>query len=120
MKKTIVLFLFLSLFFGCQSNGVEKPENLIDEDQMVNIYYDLQIFQAIQNSMPDKLTNTEILLPGTVLKKYKVTEKQFQESDFYYAQNIKKYKEIYEKVNERLKAEKDTLMKLPKKSLQVK
>jgi hypothetical protein len=59
-------------------------------------------------------------LPGTVLKKYKVTEKQFQDSDFYYAQNIKKYKEIYEKVNERLKAEKDSLMKPPKKSLQVK
>lgn len=101
-KKSIVLGLIV-LFFGCNSNSVEKPKNLIDKDKMVAILYDISLLEAIKTQninggITVKMGNDYIY------KKYKIDSIQFVKSNKYYASDIEEYKKMFEKVKEKLNA----------------
>ncbi len=48
MKK-IVVFLSVLLLVSCNDTGVEKPEHLIEKDEMIAILYDITLLQASEN-----------------------------------------------------------------------
>jgi hypothetical protein len=103
MKRSILLGLIV-LFFGCNSNSVEKPNNLISKDKMVAILYDMSLLEAIKSQninggLTAKMSNDYIY------KKYKIDSIQFAKSNKYYASDIAEYKKIVEKVKEKLTAE---------------
>jgi hypothetical protein len=103
MKRSILLGLIV-LFFGCNSNSVEKPNNLISKDKMVAILYDMSLLEAIKSQninggLTAKMSNDYIY------KKYKIDSIQFAKSNKYYASDIAEYKKIVEKVKEKLSAE---------------
>ena len=103
MKKIIVLGLIV-LFFGCNSNSVEKPQNLIGKDKMVDILYDISLLEAIKTQninggITVKMGNEYIY------KKYKIDSVQFVKSNKYYASDIEGYKKMFEKVKEKLNKE---------------
>lgn len=103
MKYSLVV-LFSVLFLGCNNSIVEKPKNLIDEDQMIEIIYDISLLDALKNQN----IATDMSYPSTteLLKtKYKVDSLTFAKSSQYYASDYKKYKKIYEKVKIRLEEE---------------
>jgi hypothetical protein len=103
MKYSLVI-LFSVLFLGCNNSIVEKPKNLIDEDQMIEIIYDISLLDALKNQN----IATDMSYPSTteLLKtKYKVDSLTFAKSSQYYASDYKKYKKIYEKVKIRLEEE---------------
>ncbi len=105
MKK--VLFLFLSLFvFSCSKNPVPKPDNLLDEEVMVDIIFDVSILQATDGSMPYKLTEYKIGMDQYIFEKYKIDSITYRQNQRYYAADARKYKKIYKKVIERLEQEK--------------
>lgn len=105
MKK--VLFLFLSLFvFSCSKNPVPKPDNLLDEEVMVDIIFDISILQATDGSMPYKLAENNIEMAQYVFEKYKIDSVTYRQNQRYYAANARKYKKIYKKVIEKLEHEK--------------
>ena len=100
MKKSI-FFGLIVLFFGCNSNSVEKPKNLIGKDKMVDILYDVSLLEAIKTQninggMTVKMGNDYIY------KKYKIDSIQFAKSNKYYASDIVEYKKMFEKIKERL------------------
>ena len=95
-----VLFLFVSLFvISCSKNPVPKPDNLLDEEVMVDIIYDISILQATDGSMPYKLTENNIELDKYIFEKYKIDSVTYRQNQRYYAANARKYKKIY---NEKL------------------
>ncbi|MCF6129255.1 DUF4296 domain-containing protein [Flavobacterium sp. AS60] len=103
MRNSIFLGLMV-LFFGCNSNSVEKPKNLIGKDKMVDILYDISLLEAIKmqninGGMTAKMGNDYIY------KKYKIDSIQFANSNKYYASDIAEYKKMFERVKERLSAE---------------
>ena len=101
-----VLFLFISLFvISCSKNPVPKPDNLLDEEAMVDIIYDLSILQATDGSMPYKLTDHNIKMDQYIFEKYKIDSITYRQNQRYYAANARKYKKIYKKVIERLEKE---------------
>ena len=101
-----LLFLFLSLFvFSCSKNPAPKPDNLLDEEVMVDIIYDISILQATDGSMPYKLTEHNIKMDQYILDKYKIDSTTYRQNQKYYAANARKYKKIYKKVIERLDKE---------------
>jgi hypothetical protein len=105
MKKIITLFYSLLILLSCNNSVVPKPDKLIDDDQMVDILYDLSILDAVknQNSLPQITTNS----PNEyIYKKYGIDSIQFAQNNKYYASNVAKYKRMYNKVNARL-ADKD-------------
>ena len=44
MKKVGVLLFCFALFWSCQNAPIEKPDNLIDQDKMVDIMFDINVF----------------------------------------------------------------------------
>ena len=101
-----LLFLFLSLFvFSCSKNPAPKPDNLLDEEVMVDIIYDISILQATDGSMPYKLTEHTIEMDEYIFEKYKIDSVTYRQNQRYYSADARKYKKIYKKVIERLDKE---------------
>ncbi len=110
MKKNI---LFLSTFFimmSCGNSVLEKPNNLIDDGQMIDILTDLSIIDAMKsdNSMNG---SSQFTASNYIFKKYKIDSLQFAQSNRYYASDVAKYKRMYKIVNERLISRKEEIDK---------
>ncbi len=117
MKK--LLFPFLAIFViitSCNESAVKAPENLIDENKMVDIIYDLSLLDAIktQGSSQQSHPSTSEFLK----KKYNVDSITFANNSKYYASDIKNYKKMYDRVKDRLNQENTKLNggKVPQQS----
>jgi len=114
MKTILILFISTILLTSCNSGAIEKPDNLIKEDQMVDIIYDLSLLEAIRLDNPASLEQRKINPSAYIYKKYKIDSLQFAKSDQYYASDIKKYAGIYDRVTKKLDNDKtaaDALLK---------
>lgn len=119
MKLLSVLMLLLLL--SCQS-GAEKPDNLIGDEVMVDIFYDLALIDGMRSHNPMALETYDITPHEYIYKKYKIDSLQFAHSNRYYAADIEKYKRMYEQVSTRIeqnKAEIDSLLKKENPGLEV-
>lgn len=102
MYKGIFFVLLVCFLFSCQKPAVEKPDNLIEKEVMVDILYDLSLLEAIkyQDSSPLKTKN---ITPYQFIKfKYQVDSSRFAKSNMYYASDYKIYKKLFEQLNARL------------------
>ena len=104
MKKFILVICGALLIISCTKSSVEKPNNLIAKDKMIDILYDISILEAIKvqnlkGGINRKKANEFIY------KKYKIDSIQFAKSNMYYASDLVDYKKMYEKVKDRLNAE---------------
>ena len=106
MKKLLFISGICFLLVHCDSKAVEKPKNLISEDVMVDILYDLHVFNAIKlNTISNEDYNNN--KPSAyIYQKYKVDSLQFVTSDRYYANDIDAYEKLYKRVTDRLTNEK--------------
>ena len=102
MKKLVALLLLFTILISCQKPAIPKPDNLIDEDVMVDIIYDISILEAIKTQRAIVLESNNINPDTYIYKKYKIDSIQFANSDKFYASDIKKYKAIFEKVSKRM------------------
>ncbi len=102
MKKLVTSFLLFAILISCQKPAVQKPDNLIDEEVMVDIMYDISVLEAMKSQKAVVLEANNINPNTYIYKKYKIDSLQFANSDKFYASDIKKYKEIFDKVNKRM------------------
>lgn len=101
MKKYIVI-ISCSTFLSCQESVIKKPSNLIKEDQMISIFYDLALVEAIKTNQPNSLEKNGINSVTYIYQKYNIDSTQFAQSNKYYAGDIEKYAQMYTEVSERL------------------
>lgn len=96
------------MFSSCGNSVLDKPNNLIDDDTMIEILTDLSIMDAMksQNSVNGTL---KFEVNDYVFKKYQIDSLQFAQSNKYYASDVPKYKRMYKIVNEKLNARKTEL-----------
>ena len=101
MKKIVLLFtaLFLVLV-SCKENGVPKPKNLIDRNQMVDIIYDLAILESARSQ--SMVANSFPKSNDFIKEKYKIDSLTFAQNTKYYASDVKEYKKMYEEVKQRI------------------
>lgn len=100
--KNLFLLLMMAVIAGCTDKVIEKPENLISEDQMVDIYFDVALFNAAKNSGYDKFSEHSINSQKYLFEKYGVDSLQLAKSSNYYAAKPVVYERIYKKVEDRL------------------
>ena len=112
--RNLYLLLGILALLGCEEQLVEKPENLIPQDQMVDILYDVAVLGAAEEINSDILEEYEIDPTKWVLEQYGVDSLQFTKSDLYYASIPKAYEAIYAEVKERLDKEKERMDELRK------
>lgn len=123
MKKILCFFIASLLFLSCQQSAIEKPDNLIDEETMEDIIYDLALLDAIKVNKPASLEKKNITASTYVYEKYDIDSLQFVNSNHYYASDVHNYLKMYQRVEERLGSEKtkiDTLIAQKKLKLEVK
>jgi Domain of unknown function (DUF4296) len=108
MKKYSLIFGVFFMFSSCGNSVLDKPNNLIDDDTMIEILTDLSIMDAMksQNSVNGTL---KFEVNDYVFKKYQIDSLQFAQSNKYYASDVPKYKRMYKIVNEKLNARKTEL-----------
>lgn len=115
MRKIGVLFILCLLVLACNDKDQpKKPDNLISENQMEQIFYDLYIINAAKG-VNRKILETNGFVPETyVLTKYKIDSTQFAKSNAYYAFDTEGYNRIVENVKAKLEKEKKTFAELQK------
>ncbi len=115
MKKAVLVYLSLMVLVSCAEKVVEEPENLIPQDQMIEILYDLSILNAAKSGAKRKFDDAHIDVMGFIYNKYSIDSTQFAESDLYYASLPSEYQKIYQNVEAMLKQKQDTLEAISKR-----
>lgn len=115
------MFLLASCLTACQ---VKRPKTVIPDAEMENILYDYHIAKAMGEELPYTDGYQKVLYIESVFDKHGITQAQFDSSMVWYARNPGELAKVYDKVNARLKAERDVVNHLisvrdnkPKESL---
>ena len=111
--KYAIFFLFIVILASCQSiERTPKPDNLIEEDKMVDILVELSLFDAAKRLNSNRVNVRSIEIHDFIYEKFNVDSTQLANSNAFYAENLKTYEPIFDSVQkrlERLKVELDTL-----------
>ena len=98
----------LLALFGCHESieSPAKPDNLIPEDKMVDIMYDVFLLNSAKGVNKKLLELNGIYPENYVFEKYGIDSTQFANSNNYYAYDTKTYESILERIKERINVEK--------------
>ena len=113
MRATLIVLL-LSLI-SCKSEVRERPSNVIEEEAMTELLYDLQLVEArYQRRLlyeGQTLSKSTLILYHATFEAHGVTEEQFVTSHTYYEEDPEVLAEMYTTVLERLQAAQGDLSK---------
>ena len=101
MKKYLILFIFI---VGCSSNA---PEDLISEEKMESIIFDIMILNA--SSSYDLKIDNDMISDELIFRKYDIDSAQFYNSELYYSRNPKIHFNIYSNVKRRIQKSIDSI-----------
>ena len=109
MKKLICIFLVL---FSCSFNIEKKevPDNLISEEEMINILYDMSLISVSKGINKRILENNGMKPKKYILKKYNIDSLQFVVSNEYYSKDLEIYLSIYEEVLNKLQLNRELII----------
>ncbi len=105
MKFRWLILLVLFLTFSCGRGKL--PEGILPKNKMVPMLVDQHLAQQIfslrfQYGLKGDSIIDDLYL--SILKKYNVSRKEFEESVYYYSKHPEKYKPVYDEVLNRLNA----------------
>ena len=101
MKKYLLISI---LIIGCSS---DVPENLISEEKMESIIFDIMILNA--SSGYDLKIDNNMISDELIFRKYDIDSAQFYNSELYYSRNPKIHFNIYSNVKRRIQKSIDSL-----------
>lgn len=113
MKKILFCLIGALFLLSCQQTVIDRPDNLIDEETMEDILYDLALLDAIKTNDPASLDKKNIAASTYIYEKYDIDSLQFVNSNHYYASDVHNYLKMYKRIEDRLanqKTEVDTLI----------
>jgi len=106
MKNLLVIFLLLIfVLMSCDKLPIEKPENLIKENKMINMLVDIHIAEATFNHYrydTTMLKSTSADFYYSVLDKYEVQDSLFEKSFAFYVSTPRQFERMYRKVMNKL------------------
>jgi len=101
MKKYLIISIFI---IGCSTNA---PENLISEEKMESIIFDIMILNA--SSSYDLKIDNDMISDELIFRKYDIDSAQFYESELHYSRNPRIHFNIYSNVKRRIQKSIDSL-----------
>lgn len=108
--KILFAFFGILFFLSCNNSGITKPDNLINENVMEDILYDLSILEAVRAQIQEGDQKFTGKLDVYIYKKYKIDSLQFAKSNQYYAADVEEYKKIFDNIKQRMVTENEKLM----------
>ena len=123
-RNRIQWYSVILLAFCLTACQVKRPKDVLPDAKMENVLYDYHIAKAMGEETPYNESYKRLLYIESVFKKHGITKADFDSSMVWFARNPQILTKIYEKVNLRLKAERDGINHLialrdhkPKESL---
>ena len=104
MKRAFILTILVCLT-SCSEKLLEKPQNLIARDKMVEVLKDLAKVNAAKTTNAAILRDNNIDPMAYIFVKHGIDSIQFVESDKYYASLPIEYERIYREVESILEKE---------------
>ena len=101
MKKYLIIFIFI---IGCSSNA---PDDLISEEKMESIIFDIMILNA--SSGYNLKIDNDMISDELIFRKYDIDSAQFYNSELYYSRNPKIHFNIYSNVKKRIQKSIDSV-----------
>ena len=101
MKKYLLISIFI---IGCSSNA---PEDLISEEKMESIIFDIMILNA--SSSYDLKIDNNMISDELIFRKHDIDSAQFYDSELYYSKNPRIQLNIYSNVKRRIQKSIDSL-----------
>lgn len=107
VRKGIILWCGVAtLLFCLASCRVKRPDFVLSDAKMEAVLYDYHIAKAMGEQLSYNESYKRVLYLESVFRKHGITEAQFDTSMVWLSRNPSVLRDIYEHVNERLKAEK--------------
>jgi hypothetical protein len=105
IKNLVILFLVTITVISC-SIFEEEPQDIIDQDKMANLMYDVLLAESYAESylMKDTTLNKDSILKvemDKVLKVHGITAKGFSESYLYYKSHPVQLETVMDSAHER-------------------
>ena len=101
MNRYLIIFIFI---LACSTNA---PENLISEEKMESIIFDIMILNA--SSRYDLNIDNKMISDELIFIKHDIDSIQFYESELYYLQNPRIHFNIYSNVKRKILKSIDSL-----------
>lgn len=109
------------LLLSCQDiEEMERPKDLIPQNQMVEILTDLSLLNSAKNYNKRLLEETGLKPDDYLYTKHNIDSTRLAESTRYYARNSSEIENIYKKVQANLNRLRDSLEKIQAEELRVK
>lgn len=98
MRK--LLYIVICAFFSCHTaiEKPQKPDNLISEEKMVDIMYDVFLLNSAKGINKRVLEQNGVFPEKYVFEKYNIDSTQFANSNNYYAYDTKTYESILNRI----------------------
>lgn len=107
MKQYISIIILVLICFSCEQRlKLNKPENLISKEKMVDVLSDMFIVTAAKGIDRKKFEVRGINPEKYILDKYNIDSTQFANSNNYYAHDIDAYTTIMEDIKTKINADK--------------
>ncbi|RNC92559.1 MAG: DUF4296 domain-containing protein [Allomuricauda sp.] len=104
MRKAWIIFMVV-LAFSCVEKVIEEPENLIPREKMVDILYEIAVFEAARSTNESLFEANIGDMMDLVYAEYEIDSTRFVESDLYYASIPLLYQSIYEEVEAKIEVD---------------
>mgnify|MGYP001437104019 FL=1 len=111
MNKLNVIII-LSFVLGCNNSLTQKPiqpDNLISQEKMVDIIYDMTLINVAKGVNKSILENNGIIPEQYLFNKHSIDSILFARSNEYYSYDLKTYQIIYDKVKIKLEKNKNII-----------
>ena len=112
--KNLFVILFALLLTSCGEKLLDKPEDLIPKDKMINILKDITILNSARSTSVTVLHDYKIEPTTFVFSKYGVDSLQFVTSDKYYASLPNEYEAMYVEIEKQLDNQKEQMSEAKK------
>ena len=109
MKKIGYIFLLIVFLTSCKKNIVPKPDKFLNETQMEGLLYDLAVLEAMKNQQSTLLDSLNFKPQEYIYRKYATDSISIEQNMVYYASFPKQYDQIVQRVDNRLKRQRDSL-----------
>lgn len=96
MKKLLIAIATFIFAVSCANN--DKPDELLDKDQMVSIMVDIHLVEGIASSLPISYDSSQKVYPyleQRVFEKHNIPDSVYLKSLQYYLRDAKLMEELY-------------------------
>lgn len=107
VKKIFILAILLCI--SCSEPLKQPPENLIPQEKMLAIYYDLVVLTALNNMTPATLKNQNIEMMQYLYDKYEIDSITLSQSNTYYASLPDVYDKMFDSIQIKLQNKVDEI-----------